>query len=172
MAGTLTINSNGAGSILSGHSWIEFTPDGGSGTSYGTWGNNPDGAGNGLLENIELKFNMVGEATRKAHLDDAQEKKLMDTVEAYRKKGDDGWQKLNPCSGFAAEAWEHATGESLSHRSGIISNPSKLKASIVAANAGDLRRAKSPDAKPAPARGNSSRRRWNSSVQPCSGGRK
>lgn len=133
MSGVLTIHSNGDGQLLSGHSWIEYTPDGGAPTTYGTWGNNPGGLGNGLHENLEL--GRPSDASRSMHIDDAQEAKLFAKIKEYQDEGDKGWGYLNPCSRFATDAWEAGTGESLSHRSGIISNPSKLKASILAANA-------------------------------------
>jgi RHS repeat-associated protein len=64
LAGWVTINSsgNGGSSMTSGHSWISYTPDGGSTTTYGTWGNNPTGHGNGLFENLEA--GRTGDASR------------------------------------------------------------------------------------------------------------
>lgn len=142
MAGSLTIHSSGAGTgefdfekpmdLLSGHSWIEYTPDGGTPTTYGTWGNNPGGLGNGLHRNLEA--GRSSDASRTVHLDDAQEAALMNKIKEYEDKGKDGWGNLNPCSSFAADAWETATGEDLDHRTGIISNPSKLKQSINTSN--------------------------------------
>jgi hypothetical protein len=123
------------GHILSGHSWIVYQPDGGAPTTYGTWGNNPDNLGNGLHENLEA--GRAADASRSTHLDDAQEAKLLAKIEEYRSKGADGWGYLSPCSTFAEDAWETATGEKLAHRSGgVISNPGKLKKSIEAANSG------------------------------------
>lgn len=168
MAGILTIHSSGTGDLMSGHSWIEFAPDGGPATTYGTWGNNPTGKGNGLFQDLEL--GRSSDASRSLRIDDAQQAKLEQTIQDYKNKGPDGWKLLNPCSGFAAEAWSNTTGQSLSHRSGLISNPSKLKVSIDAANAGDAKKAATPDAKPSPARPGSSRRPTGSSVQPCAHG--
>ena len=165
MAGTIVIHSSGDGQILSGHSWIEYTPDGGAPNTYGTWGNNPTGTGNGLFEGLEL--GRTSDASRSMRIDDQQEKKLYDTIEKYKKEGGDAWGYLNPCSGFAAEAWKAATGESLGHRSGIISNPSKLKSTIDAANANDVKKASKADPKPNPSRPSSSRRDCRSSVQTC-----
>lgn len=166
MAGKLTIHSSGTGDILSGHSWIEYTPDGGQTKTYGTWGNNPTGQGNGLFEDLEL--GRTSDASRSVHLDDEQEKRLNETIEKYRAKGADGWGYLSPCSTFASDAWENATGEELAHRSKMISNPSKLKESIEAANKKDQAAAATPDPLPAPARPPSSRRPLSSAVQPCS----
>lgn len=135
MAGTLTIHSSGDGNILSGHSWIEYTPNGGTSKTYGTWGNNPNNLGNGLHEDLEL--GRSGDTQRSAQLTDEQEAQLMAKIQQYKDQGEDGWQYLSPCSSFAADAWETATNESLAHRSIIISNPSKLKESILAANARD-----------------------------------
>ena len=168
MSGILTIHSSGTGDIMSGHSWIEFSPDGGAATTYGTWGNNPTGKGNGLFQDLEL--GRASDASRSVRINDVQQAKLEQTIQDYKNKGINGWVLLNPCSGFAAEAWSNATGQSLSHRSGIISNPSKLKTSIDAANAGDAKKAAIPDAKPNPARPSSSRRPTGSSVQLCSHG--
>lgn len=160
MAGTLTIHSSGDGTLLSGHSWIEYQPDGGAPTTYGTWGNNPEGLGNGLHENLEL--GKTSDASRSAHLDDEQEQKLYAVVQQYKGKGEDGWGYLSPCSTFAEDAWEAATGEKLATRSyGIISNPSKLKDSIEATNAN------SP-APPDPAnRPTSSLRQVSQPTEPC-----
>jgi hypothetical protein len=133
MSGILTIHSSGDGSLLSGHSWIEYQQDGGEDHTYGTWGNNPLGLGNGLHEDLEK--GRTGDATRSIHITDDQEKKLFQTIDDYRKKGADGWEYLNPCSAFAADAWHAATGENLASRSYfVISNPSKLKESILDAD--------------------------------------
>ncbi len=163
MAGTLTINSSGDGSLLSGHSWLEYTPDGGQPTTYGTWGNDPMGLGNGLHENLEA--GRVGDVTRTVHLDDAQEARLYDTINQYKAKGADGWEYLNPCSGFAQDAWKNATGETLDSKSyGVVSNPSKLKESIQKANA-------QPAQTPAnPKRPNGSSKPVSSATQGCSNG--
>ena len=82
LAGTLTSNSSGTGEILSGPSWIEYTPDGGETKTYGTWGNNPTGEGNGLFENLEL--GRVSDANRSTHINDEQEKKLFDKIQEYK----------------------------------------------------------------------------------------
>ena len=160
MAGTLTINSSGTGEVLSGHSWIEYTPDGGETKTYGTWGNNPTGEGNGLFENLEL--GRVSDVNRSTHINDEQEKKLFDKIQEYKDKGANGWGYLTPCSSFAQDTWKTATGESLSDRSwGIISNPSKLKQSIISANG------ENADIGTPPQRPMSSRRKVGSSVQSC-----
>ncbi len=80
LSGTLTIHSSGVGDGssgsggLSGHSWISYTPDGGITTTYGTWGNNPYGMGNGLHENLEQ--GRQGDASRSMYLNDEQEAAL------------------------------------------------------------------------------------------------
>lgn len=133
MAGILTIHSNGNGELLSGHSWLEYQKDGDAASkTYGTWGNNPTGKGNGLFENLEQ--GMQSDATRSIQISDEQEAELIKKIAEYKKLGPDAWRYLNPCSGFAADAWATATGEKLDHRSGVVSNPSKLKESIVKAN--------------------------------------
>ena len=160
MAGKLTINSSGTGELLSGHSWIEYTPDGGETRTYGTWGNNPTGEGNGLFENLEL--GRVPDASRTTHINDEQEKQLFDKIQEYKDKGDSGWGYLTPCSSFAKDTWETATGENLPDRSaGIISNPSKLKQSILSAN-GENADVVVPQQRPM-----SSRRKVDSSIEPC-----
>ncbi|RUL70265.1 RHS repeat-associated core domain-containing protein [Dyella choica] len=145
LSGLLVIHSNGlhdgsSGSGgTSGHSWITYTPDNGNEMiSYGTWGNNPDGQGNGIHEDIEIDRGLGdGDASRSAHLDDDQESDLMDLINAYKKKGKKGWRYLSPCSSFAAKAWKAATGESL-NPFGPYSNPSTLERSIIAANGGQM----------------------------------
>lgn len=135
LSGTLTVNSSGTGGI-SGHSWVTYTTDTGKTTTYGTWGNNPYDMGNGLHENLELRMN--ADASRSTHLDDAAEKRFLDQVQSYKDKGEDGWKYLNPCSGFASDAWKAGTGESLSSRNFLgISTPTNLKESIEAANKKD-----------------------------------
>src|SRR5579863_7028340 len=130
MAGYLTINSSGDGTLLSGHSWIEYTPDGGQPTTYGTWGNNPEGLGNGLHQDLEL--GRTGDATRTIYINGEQEKELYKKIQEYKDKGGGGWDYLHPCSSFAADVWQAVTGQTLADRSfGIISNPSKLKESIL-----------------------------------------
>ena len=119
---------------MSGHAWIAYTPDGGVTTTYGTWGNNPTGQGNGLFNNLEI--DRVGDATRTMHLDDAAEKRLMNEISRYQKKGADAWQFGNPCSGFARDAWKAGTGEGLNANYGPINNPTTLKESIISANGG------------------------------------
>jgi hypothetical protein len=160
MAGKLTIHSSGDGSLLSGHSWVEYQPDGGEARTYGTWGNNPTGRGNGLF--VDLEKGRAGDASRSVRLDDEQEKKLYAKIKSYQDKGQDGWGYLSPCSAFAADAWQTATGEKLSHRSMGISNPSKLKESIKGAGQA---KAQSPPRLTRPA---SSRRLIRQAVEPCS----
>ncbi|HYG30816.1 MAG TPA: hypothetical protein VD887_11450 [Allosphingosinicella sp.] len=132
MAGTLTIHSSGSGELLSGHSWIEYTDGAGETHTYGTWGNNPEGLGNGL--HMDLERGRSSDARRSARLTDAQERAMNAKIQEYRDKGQGGWGYLSPCSAFAADVWQAGTGEKLSHRSGIISNPSRLKKSIQTAN--------------------------------------
>lgn len=143
LSGTLIINSSGSGDGLSGsgglsgHSWVVYTPDGGVSVTYGTWGNNPNNLGNGLHLNLEQ--GRTGDASRSMHLNDNQESKLMDLINSYRKRGDDGWGYSSPCSTFASDAWESGTGESLNPY-GPYSNPSTLKNFIIIRNGGVNRR--------------------------------
>jgi len=50
--------------------------------TYDTWGNNPDGLGTGLLE--ELDPGRAGVAQRSVYLDDLQEARLMSWIQRHR----------------------------------------------------------------------------------------
>ena len=119
---------------MSGHSWITYNKDGGSTTTYGTWGNNPMNMGNGLHENLEA--GRSADASRGTHINDAQEAKLMGTIKSYKDRGAGAWQLGAPCSTFARDAWAASTGERLNSNYGPISNPTTLKESIISANGG------------------------------------
>jgi len=130
MAGTLTIHSTGNGELTDGHSWIEYRRANSVIETYGTWGNNPVGTGNGLHKNIELV--RTSEAWRTASLNDEQEVRLFAKVQEYAELGASGWSLFNPCSAFAVEAWYAATGERLRHRRYFLfSNPSTLKVTLL-----------------------------------------
>ena len=120
----------------SGHSWISYTDDSTNiTTTYGTWGNKTP---KGLHENLEAYFESQGaykdKATRSIHLTDEQEVELMAKIQEYRDMGEDAWEYTEPCSDFAAAAWEAATGEDLS--SWWWTTPSELKDAIIDANGG------------------------------------
>jgi RHS repeat-associated protein len=132
-SGRLEIRSSGT-TGLGNHSWIVYTPDGGKPTTYGTWGNNPTGRGNGLFTNLEA--GRSSDASRAMHLDDKQEATLNSVISSYASKGEDAWQLGEPCSTFAADAWNQSTGEHLDATWGPISNPATLTESIVSANGG------------------------------------
>ncbi|MNC28446.1 hypothetical protein D3C75_766510 [compost metagenome] len=136
LSGDMTIYSSGDGgaSMMSGHSWISYTPDNGTTTTYGTWGNNPTGHGNGLFENLELSRS--ADATRTIHIDDIKEKELYDLIKQYKDKGNDAWKLSSPCSSFARDAWNTAANENLNSNYGFISNPTTLKNAIIDANGG------------------------------------
>jgi len=135
VGGTIAIHSDGNGnsssSGISGHSWVEYTPDGGETTTYGTWGTgtveNP-----GVNENLELDWD--SEASRTAHVNEAQEQALMDYIDSQKALGPDAHTLLHNCSSFASEAWEVATGEHISP--GWIPNPTTLRENIKVANGG------------------------------------
>nr|GEU28173.1 hypothetical protein [Tanacetum cinerariifolium] len=120
------------GTSLAGHSWIEYCPAGDNNRTFGTWGNDPVGKGNGLLEGLELGY--APTHSRTAAIDANQAARLLDVIARYAALGSAGWMIASPCSAFAAEAWEAATGERLAHRVGGISTPKTLAASIAAAN--------------------------------------
>lgn len=119
-------------SSLAGHSWIEYCPAGGNNRTFGTWGNDPVGKGNGLQEGLELGYDPTH--SRTAAIDANQAARLLDVIARYAALGNAGWTIASPCSAFAAEAWEAATGERLAHRIAGISTPKTLAASIAAAN--------------------------------------
>ncbi len=133
LSGTLTIHSN------SGHSWIEFKHDRnensarfGTHKDYGFTGNRePSGYHEG-------KFRPgSSDANRSMHINDEQEKAMNGRIADSALEGDSAWDALDPCSGFAADVWEAATGEDLQDRFLGISNPATLKNSINEANAND-----------------------------------
>ena len=140
-SGTLTIHSSSTGEAsstnTSGHSWIEYTPDptpqnpNPESTTYGTWGNKDP---IGLHENLEKNYNYTDEATRSTHLNDEQEKSIMDRIKEYREMGEDAWWLLDNCSGFATDIWETGTGEDLSGT--LWTTPSILKDNIIEKNGG------------------------------------
>lgn len=135
MAGILKIHSNGAGPLSAGHSWIEYSPFDGQSTTFGTWGNSPTGSGDGLLQNAE--GDRKSDATRICIIDDEQQRRLFKLINAYRDRGTQAWTLLTPCSTFASEAWEQATGEHLVHQTAGVSTPSRLARSIIEANRND-----------------------------------
>ena len=133
--GDLTIEVIGRG-LTGGHAWITFTDEEGNTTSYGTWGNNPGGKGNGLHENIERDGNYGSEASRTMHISDEQEDALFSLISEYEEMGAQGWRLMAPCSAFAQDAWEAGTGEQLNANSFLVNNPSTLEKSIIKANGG------------------------------------
>jgi len=171
LSGTLTIDSSGT-SGLGNHSWVSYTPDGGTTTTYGTWGNNPNGLGNGLQQNLEQ--GRGADATRSAHLDDAQEAKFNKCVSDTKGKGSKGWSYGHPCSGFACDAWNSSTGEHLNPYDWLgINNPTSLTGSITAANGGVANGTATPttggSSSYGGSSGNSSSGSLNSSVNPIAG---
>lgn len=135
MGGLLRIHSTIAGDTIFGHSWIEYCPIDGDPKTYGTWGNNPTGTGNGLMENLEL--GSWSPHSRAAYISSEQVYELLTIIDAYRDAGPQAWTLAAPCSAFAAAAWEAATGEKLQHRTLLVSTPSALARSIDHANFSD-----------------------------------
>lgn len=124
MVGILKIHSAVAGTLRIGHSWIEYCPIDGQSMTYGTWGNNPTGEGNSLLENAEPPA-LLANATRSRVIDHEQERRLFEIIEAYRQRGEQAWTLRTPCSTFAAEAWARTTGEHLVHQTALVSTPAR-----------------------------------------------
>jgi hypothetical protein len=125
--GQLDINSNviSAG-LTAGHAWLAYTPTGGTMTTYGTWGNRKP---IGLHRDLELGYTPA--ATRTTALDAGDYTALTGFASA-----NNDWGYINNCASFAARGWRTVTGESLSHTSLRVPNPSALGAGIVAANGG------------------------------------
>ena len=117
-----------------GHAWISYTPDRtGNTTTYGTWGLKHY---KGLFSDREKGRKST--VSRCRHIDDAGEIKLYIVIIRYLLKKENAWERLNPCSGFASEAWREATGEFLQDRNFFhISTPVTLSTSIQAANVND-----------------------------------
>ncbi|HEY0140870.1 MAG TPA: RHS repeat-associated core domain-containing protein [Thermoanaerobaculia bacterium] len=149
LSGKLTVYSSyGGGSsgpaLFDSHSWIVYTPDGGSATSYGTFGFGV-AAPRGLNKNWEIdhwseyadrsKYSVF---SRTQWIDDAQEASLMATIDHYRRQGELGWTSNRTCSTFASDAWRSATGEALETKSedDEWASPITLSESIVKANGG------------------------------------
>jgi hypothetical protein len=73
------------------------------------------------------------------HLNDAREKRLLQMIDKYDKLG---WSVHAPCSRFARDAWQAATGECLrdsKYKDGQ-SNPTSLKFAIGEVNRGVIKR--------------------------------
>ncbi|TAN25329.1 MAG: RHS repeat protein [Castellaniella sp.] len=140
LSGVLTIYATGkfnglgasSGSAgTSGHAWISFRKDGGDLSTYGTWGNNPDGNPNGLLKNVELRRGFLNDPSinKSKWIDDMHETRLNQVITNYGSRGNNGWGITAPCSTFARDAWGAGTGEYLNVY-GPYSNPSTLANSI------------------------------------------
>ena len=71
-------------------------------------------------------------------LDDPAEKRLMNKIDEYKKKGEDAWTLGGPCSSFARNAWKAGTKEDINSNIvgglNLISNPTILKESIIKTN--------------------------------------
>jgi hypothetical protein len=147
LSGTLTIYSDYGNALASlwggntGHSYISYTPDQ-TGVSWtrGTYGNNPNGAGYGVL--VDVDTYTTSAVTRQAWLSDNAEARLYATINYYSSLGDEGWTApggiTGPCSSFASAAWNASTGESSNPYNAFgISTPSALADSIKAANGGE-----------------------------------
>lgn len=125
-----------------GHSWISYTPDNPASSSgqdpteeYSTWsGMNTRGVPAGLNKDEEEALGgYQPTSARFAHIDDAAEARLRKVIERYRKSG---WSIAEPCSSFAHDAWQAATGEDIHQSYQGQSNPTSLDSGIVKANHG------------------------------------
>jgi hypothetical protein len=133
--GTLTISANGEGGGLcgsgglSGHSWLTYTSNDGTVVTYGTYGNNPCGLGNGL--HVDLEINIAAQASRTVVINGAQLSMLHTQLLDFVQMGQRAWGDFYPCSTFSSHIWNVVTGETLSPY-GPYSNPSSLKNAILA----------------------------------------
>ena len=112
--------------LIAGHAWLSYTPNAGSMTTYGTWGNRTP---IGLHRNLELSYTPA--ASRTTNIDSTDRSNLTAFVGT-----NNDWGYINNCASFAARGWYAVTGESLSHTTWSIPNPSALGSGIVAANGG------------------------------------
>jgi RHS repeat-associated protein len=141
---SLTDEEEGSfGQLAAGHSWIGYTPDDpssstgqGATTTYSTWSAmNQRGIDGGLNRDVEEKLgDYKPKAARYARLDDAAEARLMAVIANYEKNLK--WSIEHPCSSFAHDAWQAATGEDLHYKYGGQSNPTSLAVGIQKANRG------------------------------------
>ena len=149
LSGTITIyssdNHGSSAPVWDGHAWIVYTPDGGTPTSYGTYGPMVQ-APRGLNTNWELDhWKQYADRTgnydvisRSMWIDDAHERALMELIARYRGRGEKAWTSSAPCTTFAKEAWGAATGEKLIDKKKGDSwpNPARLGESIRSLNRG------------------------------------
>jgi hypothetical protein len=70
------------------------------------------------------------DCTRSGHLNDIQEKILLNYIEKVKEQGADGWSYYNNCSDFASNAWNKATNEKLDPSNEWVSTPKGLKKDI------------------------------------------
>lgn len=89
-----------------------------------------------MFENLEL--GRSSEATRTSFINNKQEQKMFEKIADYQKLGEQAWTLRSPCSTFAADVWQHTTGEQLPFKSSLVSNPSTLASSIKEANEHDM----------------------------------
>ncbi len=125
--GVLSIKSSHVGSsLIAGHAWLSYVPNGGGEQTHGTWGNvDPIGY------HANLEVGRAGAAVRSTDVDAADIGNLNTFIGA-----NNAWGYFNNCSSFAARGWKDVTNESLAYKSLGIPNPSALGVGIVAANGG------------------------------------
>ena len=152
LSGTILIHANRQSNMsgtLWGHAYIEFKRDGSNkSTTYGTV------ISRGIVNDSAASYingsfrSVIGDATRSMHINDEQEKSMFGEIGDRATRGTlltrgmggyiHVWSLTSPCSDFAADVWEAATGENLQDRHlwGLgLSDPSVLADSIDAANA-------------------------------------
>ena len=104
---------------------------------FGTWGHNIGGE-KGLRENTQAEFDLISESVnRSTWINDFQEALMLSVISDYANEGEDAWSYWNPCSAFATDVWNTATGEYLQDRwlCGFgYSDPNVVSESIQEAN--------------------------------------
>jgi RHS repeat-associated protein len=139
LSGTITIHTidtgsnSSSGAIKGSHSWVTYEPDGGVLTSFGTFGPRTvyENSSSGLYQNVEVNEGMTPDHTRAVHIEDDAEQNLLSVINDYNQQGTGAWRPWHPCTSFAHDAWEAATGEDLAPGSWL---PSSLGHAIDVAN--------------------------------------
>jgi len=139
LAGWLTIYSNAGDGTSTGndwgHSWISFEREGQNDLkTFGTWNDIGDPRIKKGL-NLNKEKGRPAQSRRSQYIDDDGQLRLVKILRKYKRKKEEAWDKMNPCSHFASDVWFEVTGEKLEDRNILgISLPSKLKESINEAN--------------------------------------
>jgi RHS repeat-associated protein len=134
LEGFLTIHASSGFVLGSVHSWLEYNKTGGSGPqTWGTFGNDPYGKGNGLHSNLEL--GQTGDVTRTLYISDRQEFNLLEIINNIQGEGENAWEIDRNCSFFSSDVWNQVTHEDLNPLNNWnIPTPAALKEKIFIRN--------------------------------------